>query len=53
MAHGHVKDVVTFLYEKGAVVVQVAPERVTLEDVFLSELEKSAAVDQKRMGILA
>jgi ABC-2 type transport system ATP-binding protein len=53
VAPEHVKDVVTFLYEKGATVVQIAPERVTLEDVFLSELEKSAAVDQKRMGILA
>ena len=53
VAPEHVKDVVTFLYGKGATVVQIAPERVTLEDVFLSELEKSAAVDQKRMGILA
>jgi ABC-2 type transport system ATP-binding protein len=53
VAPEHVRDVVTFLYEKGATVVQIAPERITLEDVFLSELEKSAAVDQKRMGILA
>ena len=53
VAPEHVKDVVTFLYENGATVVQIAPERVTLEDVFLSELEKSAAVDQKRMGVLA
>ena len=53
VAPEHVKDVVSFLYEKGAVVVQIAPERVTLEDVFLSELEKSEVVDQKRMGVLA
>jgi ABC-2 type transport system ATP-binding protein len=53
VAPEHVKDVVQFLYEKGAIVIQIAPERVTLEDVFLSELEKSAAVDPKRMGVLA
>jgi ABC-2 type transport system ATP-binding protein len=49
----HVKDVVLFLYQAGATIVQIAPERVTLEDVFLSEIEKAEAVDQKRMGVLA